>query len=74
MRIDLQRASKALTAAGFNVSEVSEMALTASGPQEISIFPNGKMMVYPAKTNSQAEQIGSKLLAALTSECGCVSD
>jgi len=48
------------------------MALTASGPHEVSIFPNGKMMVFPAKTNSQAERMGGKLLEALASERGCV--
>jgi hypothetical protein len=72
LRIDLQAASKVLTTVGFYVSEVSEMALTASGPHEVSIFPNGKMMIFPAKTNSQAERMGGKLLEALASERGCV--
>lgn len=61
-RIDLDSASKALNAAGYNVTDKSEMALTASGPNEISIFPDGKMLVYPAKSNAEAETIGSKLL------------
>jgi len=73
MRIDLESASEALSAAGYKISEVSEMALTASGPHEISIFPNGKMIVYPAKTNEEAERIGEKLLSALRSEKGCLS-
>lgn len=62
MRIDLSIASKALGAAGYRVTEVSEMALTASGPNEVSIFPNGKMIVFPAKTNDEAERIGEQLL------------
>ena len=72
MKINLEAASKALTAAGFTVSEVSEMALTASGPHEVSIFPNGKMMVFPAKTNSQAEEMGGRVLAALVLERACI--
>jgi len=73
IRIDLQAASKALRSAGYTVSEVSEMALTASGPYEVSIFPNGKMMVFPAKTNEEAERIGQKLLDTLMREKGCIS-
>ncbi len=60
--IDLYAASKALRAAGYKITDISEMALTASGPLEISIFPNGKMIVFPAKSDSDAESIGSKLL------------
>ena len=72
MRIDLSLASGALAAAGYDISEVSEMALTASGPYELSIFPNGKMMVFPAKTNDQAERIGAEIFAILNSAGGCV--
>lgn len=64
-RIDLDSASKALRAAGYNVTDLSEVALTASGPNEISIFPDGKMLVYPAKSNTEAETIGSKLLGII---------
>lgn len=67
-RIDLISASKALRAAGYNVTEVSEMALTATGPHEVSIFPNGKMIVYPAKSNIEAESIGNNLLDIICSE------
>jgi TATA-box binding protein (TBP) (component of TFIID and TFIIIB) len=72
-RIDLASASKALTAAGYDVSELSEMALTASGPNEISIFPNGKMLIFPAKTNEEAEKMGQKMIEALMIEKGCIS-
>ena len=74
LSVDLHAASKALAATGYTVSEVSEMALTASGPHEVSIFPNGKMMVFPAKTNEEAERIGEALLEALMSEGGCISE
>lgn len=73
MRIDLQAASKALSLMGYTVSEISEMALTASGPFELSIFPDGKMMIFPAKTNEEAEMIGGRLLEKLISVAGCVS-
>jgi hypothetical protein len=73
LSIDLKRASSALGRIGFNVTEVSEMALTASGPHEISLFPNGKILVFPVKTNGEAEQVGEALLRVLMSEEGCVS-
>lgn len=72
--IDLEKAKIALTRVGFRVTEISEMALTASGPQDISIFPNGKLIVFPVKTNSEAEQVGEGLLDTLMSEEGCVSE
>jgi hypothetical protein len=72
--VDLQKAKKALIRAGFSVTEVSEMALTASGSHEISLFPNGKLIVFPVKTNSEAERVGDGLLDALMSEDGCVSE
>ena len=72
--IDLEKASRALGRSGFNVTEVSEMALTASGPLEISLFPNGKILVFPAKTNGEAEKAGEGLLAILSTEEGCVSE
>ena len=65
VNVDLGKASKMLSGLGYNVTEVSEMALTASGPREISIFPNGKMMVFPAKTNEEAERIGGEILRAI---------
>jgi TATA-box binding protein (TBP) (component of TFIID and TFIIIB) len=61
-RIDLASASKALRSAGYNITDISEMALTAGGPNEVSIFPNGKMIVFPAKSNEEAEDIGRKIL------------
>jgi hypothetical protein len=66
VRVDLRAASKTLSGMGYKVSEVSEMALTASGPREISIFPDGKMMVFPAKTNEEAERVGSEILGAIS--------
>jgi len=72
--VDLQKAEKALIRIGFSVTEVSEMALTASGPHEISLFPNGKLIVFPVKTNGEAERVGEGLLDALMSEGGCVSE
>ena len=74
LAVDLQKAKKALARLGFSVTEVSEMALTASGPHEISLFPNGKLIVFPVKTNSEAELVGEGLLDALMSEEGCVSE
>jgi hypothetical protein len=72
--IDLRKAEKALTRAGFSVTEVSEMALTAGGSHQISLFPNGKLIVFPVKTNGEAERVGESLLGALMSEAGCVSE
>jgi len=74
LAVDLQKAKKALIRVGFSVTEVSEMALTASGPHEISLFPNGKLIVFPVKTNSEAERVGEDLLDALMSEDDCVSE
>jgi len=74
LAVDLQKAEKALVRVGFSVTEVSEMALTASGPHEISLFPNGKLIVFPVKTNGEAERVGEGLLDALMSEDGCVSE
>jgi len=74
LAVDLQKAEKALVRVGFSVTEVSEMALTASGPHEISLFPNGKLIVFPVKTNGEAERVGEDLLDALMSEDGCVSE
>ncbi len=74
LRVDLAKASAALERRGFKISEVSEMALTASGPNEISLFPDGKLLVYPAKSNREAEEIGEALLRHLESEKGCVSE
>lgn len=73
LAVDLPKAEKALTRAGFSVTEVSEMALTASGSHEISLFPNGKLIVFPVKTNDEAERFGEVLLGALIAEEGCVS-
>jgi len=74
LAVDLQKAEKALVRVGFSVTEVSEMALTASGPHEISLFPNGKLIVFPVKTNGEAERVGEGLLDVLISEEGCVSE
>ena len=74
LAVDLQKAGRALARAGFRVTELSEMAVTASGPQEISLFPTGKLIVFPVKTNDEAEQVGESLLDALMSEEGCVSE
>jgi hypothetical protein len=74
LTVDLQKAGKALARIGFSVTEVSEMALTASGAHQISLFPNGKLIIFPVKTNGEAELVGEGLLDVLMSEEGCVSE
>lgn len=73
MKVELNSASAALSESGYRIDEISDMVLTLSGPHSLSLYPNGKMLVFPARTNEEAECIGEMLLQMLRSS-GAISE
>lgn len=74
VRIDLRKASDALRRSGYEILEVSEMAITAKGKHDLSLFPNGKMIVHPVRSNEDAEELGKRIMAILASEEDCAEE
>lgn len=72
IRINLQKASEALSRSGFEIADLDEMVLTAIGAHDLSLFPNGKMLVHPVKTNGEAEELGGGIMGILRGYKGCV--
>lgn len=72
LRVDLDRAAKILRKSGFRVSEQSELVLSMSDTHDISIFPNGKILVFPVKTGEEAEVLGNRILGAIEKDKKCI--
>jgi len=72
LRIDLGRAAKVLRKSGFDISERSELVLTIANDQDISVFPNGKIMAFPVKTADEAEKVGNNILGTLEKDKKCI--
>ena len=72
VRLDLGKTSRILKKIGYEILDESDMVLTAKGKCDLSIYPNGKMLVHPFKSNKEAESMGGEILAILCDEKGCV--
>ena len=72
VRVDLAKAAKAMEKSGFRVSECSELVLTIANTHDISVFPNGKILVFPVKTPDEAEAVGNRILNTLEKNKKCI--
>jgi len=66
--VDLNWAKKAFEKSGYEIIDFSELVLSVKKRYDISIFPNGKMLIFPADTNDEAEMIGRDIYALMKDE------
>lgn len=62
LAIDINSAASRLQEAGFQIIERSELVLQIKKEKDISIYPNGKMLVFPAENGEAAETIGRDIM------------
>jgi len=72
LKINLDLAADLMEKQGFEISDKSEMALSVKREHDICLYPNGKMLVFPAKSGEEAEQIGQNIIGILRGSQGCV--
>jgi hypothetical protein len=65
IRIDIAAAARVLERDGFQIIERSDLVLHVRDEHEISIYPSGKILVFPAKGAEAAASVGHRMMAIL---------
>lgn len=72
MSICLETASEGLAGMGYEIVEYSELILSIRKDYDVSIYPSGKMIVFPVESNEEAERVGSSVFSSLEKIEGCI--
>lgn len=73
LRVNLDLAEGTLRDAGYEIVDCSELVLSVRKKHEISLYPNGKMIVFPVETDSEAARVGENILSILKNKKDCLA-
>ena len=65
IRLDIGYIAVQLERAGYRIMESSDLVLQIKGEHDISIYPSGRMLVFPAENGKAAEAVGCRVMAII---------
>ncbi len=65
LELDLVRCASLLSRAGYEIVSDPGVMLTVKREVEVTIYPHGRLMVFPAKTREEAARHASAVFSAL---------
>lgn len=66
VRFDIERCGKILEAQGLEVDELGVMVTASLGGVEITLYPNGRLMLYPASDKKEAARIADQFYSLIS--------
>jgi ArsR family metal-binding transcriptional regulator len=65
LQLDLARCAALLARAGFEVVSDAGVMLTVRKEVEITLYPHGRLMVFPVKTREEAARFASEVYSII---------
>ncbi|MEM2839711.1 MAG: hypothetical protein QW505_04325 [Thermoplasmata archaeon] len=65
IRLDISSIATKLEKQGYRIIESSDLVLQIKGEHDVSIYPSGKMLVFPAENGDAAESVGRKIMSII---------
>ena len=74
VRFEIDTIAKTLEREGFKIMDQSDLVIQVKKAHDISLYPSGKMLVFPASSGEEAVEIGQEIMILLRKSGNCIQE